>query len=159
MNLKFRKAASLDFDAIFRMGFDVWGKGSEADYMENCRASAKYARGEWYVLEAAGGELVSSLIVYALSAGHYGIGSLATSLKARNNGYASQLIVDVLVMLERETPKAIVFLYSDINPKFYERFNFEKIPACAQRYKITTCMVRGKNPAAFTTQQQTPEYF
>jgi predicted N-acetyltransferase YhbS len=141
------------------MGFDVWGNGSEKEYLEDCRTSAKYARGVWYVLEGDSGELVSSLVVYCMSPGEYGIGSLATPPELRKQGHASRLMLETLKHIEQESPNAIQFLYSDIEPAFYERFHFQKIPQVAQRYETTTCMVRNKTPIAFTNPSQTPEYF
>jgi predicted N-acetyltransferase YhbS len=155
----FRKATPDDFPSIFRMSFDVWGQGSLEDYFEECQTSPKYARGVWYVLEAEDGDLVSSLIVYQLSAGQYGIGSIATPLPLRRQGYASKLVSEILEHIEQESPGAVIFLYSDIDPAFYERFKFQQIPKSAQRDPTTTCMVRGKNTEDFKSPLDTPEYF
>ncbi len=111
------------------------------------------------MLTAEHDELASSLIVYTLRPGEYGIGSIATWPQLRKQGHASQLILEALKHIEQESPNAIQFLYADIEPAFYERFHFQKIPPCAQRYGTTTCMVRNKNPNTFTTPSQTPEYF
>ncbi len=141
------------------MGFDVWGEGSLEKYLENCRTSAKYARGVWYVLEVEHGDLVSSLIVYELTHGHYGIGSIATPLPLRRQGYASKLVSEILDHIEQESPDAVIFLYSDIDLAFYERFGFQQIPKSAQRAPTTTCMVRGKSIEDFKVASETPEYF
>jgi predicted N-acetyltransferase YhbS len=155
-----RKAKPSEFDQIYMMGFDVWAEGPEADYLVGCRTSSKYARGTWYVLENESGKLVSSLIVYQLSPGQFGIGSIATPVALRKQGYASVLIAKVLAQLDLISTKTIVFLYSDIEPQFYERFGFVQLPAEAQRYKTTTCMVRCENPGGpFADQSATPEYF
>lgn len=154
-----RKANQNELDEIFMMGFDVWAEGSEADYLVECRTSPKYARGEWYVLEDENGALISSLIVYKLGPDQYGLGSIATPKALRKHGYASKIISDVLEQIEKKSPTATIFLYSDIRPEFYKRFSFNRIPQIAQRYKTTTCMVRGKNVGKFLDKMDTPEYF
>ncbi len=154
-----RKADQSEFDQIFMMGLDAWAEGAETEYLADCRTSAKYARGNWYVLENESGALISSLIVYRLGSNEYGIGSIATPKALRKQGHASRLISDVLQQIEEESPEAIIFLYSDIEPEFYERFNFVRIPPLAQRYKTTTCMVRGKDIGKFSDKMDTPEYF
>ncbi|MBY0385346.1 GNAT family N-acetyltransferase [bacterium] len=154
-----RKADKSEFDPIFMMGFDAWAEGSESDYLNTCRTSPKYAHGDWYVLENENGAIISSLIVYKFGSGEYGIGSIATVKNLRRQGNASKLISDVLEQIEKESPKATLFLYSDIIPDFYERFGFVQLPLTAQRYKTTTCMVRGKDTKKFLAPETTPEYF
>lgn len=154
-----RKATLDELDAIFRMGYDVWGKGSEEEYLKECRSSAKYARGEWYILETKKSELASCLIVYLLPRKQIGLGSLVTSAPLRHQGFAKKLISEVLLKLELENPSSVLFLYSDIDPKFYEQFQFRRVPLMAQRYETTVCMVKGKNPNDFTHIDDTPEYF
>lgn len=154
-----RRAAQSEYDQIFMMGFDVWAEGAEDEYLAACRTSPKYARGNWHVLENENRALISSLIVYKLGPDEYGIGSIATAKALRKQGHVSRLISDVLKQIEEESPTAAIFLYSDIEPDFYERFDFAPVPQIAQRYKNTTCMVRGKHIEKFTDKMATPEYF
>lgn len=155
-----RKANPIEFDQIYLMGSDVWADGSEAEYLHACRTSPKYARGTWYVLENANGVITSSLIVYKLAPEQFGIGSIATSKALRKQGHASKLISDILRQINEESSGSAIFLYSDIAPEFYERFNFVQIPQLAQRYKTTTCMVLGKGiEKFFSDKSTTPEYF
>jgi len=158
-NMNSRKADPSEFDQFFMMGHDVWGEGTELEYLTACRNSTKYARGTWYVMETAKGELASSFIIYRISKGEYGIGSIATPKSLRKQGHATQLLLDILKEIEVESPRANLFLYSDIEPAFYERFGLARIPQEAQRYKTTTCMVRGKDVGLFTDKMKTPEYF
>lgn len=59
-----RKAELHELDAIYTMGFDVWGDGLTLDdYLAGCRNSEKYLSGTWYVLVEKD-RVVSSLIVY-----------------------------------------------------------------------------------------------
>jgi ribosomal protein S18 acetylase RimI-like enzyme len=126
---KTRRATPTEFDQIYRMGSDVWCEGSEDAYLASCRDSTKYAHGIWYVLESYDGELLSSLIVYDFEEGRYGIGSIATPTSFRKQGHASQLLAEVVRLIEEESPGATLFLYSDIDPSFYEKFEFTRVPA------------------------------
>ena len=155
-----RKADPGEFDQICMMGFDTWGNAvSEAEYLSGCRASPKYKKGIWYILEDEG-ELISSLIVYEFGDNKFGIGSLATPKHLRKQGYASKLITWVIENIEKNNGNAILFLYSDIEPEFYGKFEFLKLPTEAQRYKTTTCMIRGKNIEKFFSDKlANPEYF
>ena len=160
MQTEFRKARDEEYDQIYRMGFDVWADGdSEEEYLTGCRNSPKYKKGTWFVL-SIDGQLVSSLIVYQLDGYAVGIGSIATPLDLRGKGYASKLISSAIDTFESKNSETIFFLYSDINPEFYEKFGFLRINSDAQRYKTTTCMIRGKNIQSFLTdKEKTPEYF
>ncbi len=154
-----RKAEREEFDAIFMMGIDAWSSGTVDEYLTTCYTSQKYKQGCWYVLDAGEGVLVSSLIVYKIDTNTYGIGSIATPKELRNQGHATKLISDVIQDIEQKSPEAIIFIYSDIHPEFYKRFNFIQLSISAQRYTETTCMVRGKSADFFTDNASTPKYF
>lgn len=158
--MKTRKATPEELDQIYMMGFDVWADGnSKSDYLNACRTSPKYLKGSWFVLTNES-QLLSSLIVYDFGNNIFGIGSISTPLPSRQKGYASELISNVILEIEQKHPAAILFLYSDIQPEFYEKFNFIKLPLKLQRYTTTTCMVRGKNiNHYFSDEINSPEYF
>jgi ribosomal protein S18 acetylase RimI-like enzyme len=155
-----RQANPADLIQVYLMGFDTWSDGRpEADYLEACQASPKYKRGTWYVLDADS-QLLSSLIVYQLSPERLGIGSIATPKSLRKKGYASKLLSKVISQLEEQYPGAVIFLYSEISPEFYERFGFQRLPPALQRYEEAVCMVRGRAIQSFGTDRSiTPEYF
>jgi predicted acetyltransferase len=158
-NLKTRVAVTSEFDLIYLMGADAWAEGSKTDYLTTCRTSLKYKNGTWYVL-ADDIQIFSSLIVYSLAEGQLGIGSISTPISLRKQGHASQLLSEVIHHIEVGYPGATIFLYSDIEPKFYEKFKFVQLPPIAQRYKTTVCMVRGQNnEKLFSDKLLTPEYF
>jgi len=90
-----RKANKSELDLVYMMGFDVWGDGSaQAEYLTECRDSEKYKKRLWCVYEK-NHKPVSSLIVYEryfdLPEQCIGIGSVATCVEKRKNGYASTL--------------------------------------------------------------------
>ncbi len=157
--MRTRKSLPNEMDQIFLMGKDIWALGSEEDYLKTCHASTKYKEGTWYVL-SDGDQILSSLVVYTFSKDCFGLGSIATVPNYRKMGLASRLIKDVLADIETESPEAMIFLYSDIDPAFYEKFQFVKLPQNAQKYKTTTCMLRHSNPEKYLVESlKVPDYF
>ena len=158
--IKATKASTDEYEEIYMMGYDVWGDGAtKIDYLNLCRDLSKYKKGQWYVLKD-GDLLLSSLIVYKLSENTFGIGSISTPIFLRKKGFASKLISQVIELLKNDFNAYAIFLYSDIEPEFYEKFGFEKLPQSYQRYKTTTCMVRGHDlNRYFNHEFKAPEYF
>lgn len=157
----YRRANQEDYNEIFLMGYDVWSDGLiEDEYLKNCNESEKYSQGEWWILQVAG-VIVSSLIVYELKQHWMGIGSLATTLNARNNGCATSLLTSVVKALTAAAAGQPIFLYSDINPNFYKKIGFNQIPAKFQRYRSSVGMyfVSGDKNLVFQDTFEAPTYF
>ena len=127
------------------MGFETWADGAiELDYLNLCRDAPKYKTVQWYLLKEED-ELLSSLIVYKFEGNAFGIGSISTPAFLRKKGFASKLISQVIELLENECNASAIFLYSNIESDFYEKFGFEELPKSYQLYNKTTCMVRVVN--------------
>jgi predicted acetyltransferase len=160
MQLTIREPKADEFEYIYKMGFDVWSSGNSLEkYLDGCRRSSKYQQGQWFILEDNNG-LLSSLLMHSFGESIFGIGSIATEVSKRKNGYASALIEKVLENLEAEKNFKLVYLYSDIEPKFYERFGFIRLPPELQKYSSSTCMVRfSKEFRASLDRLNPPDYF
>lgn len=157
----FRKAKEAELDVVYKMGIDIWGKNfqTEEDYLNDCRNNKKFKEATWYVL-TVDEKLASSLIVYNLGSHQYGFGSIATEISMRKKGYAGVLINLVIQEYEQNDHQADFYLYSDIDPTFYQKFGFISLSPNAQRYKTTTCMIRTKQIKNIPNQiTDTPEYF
>jgi predicted N-acetyltransferase YhbS len=153
--LRVRLAHPSEMDDIYLMGFDVWGEGeSQAEYLNACSSSPKYARGRWYVLADDEGRLASSLITYRLAPDTFGLGSIATAGALRRQGLAARLIDGVLRAMKRDGARA-VFLHSDIDQRYYEKLGFEPLPDLYQIKKGTVCMVWGVSARELT---QAPDF-
>ena len=123
-DLIFRDAKEDELDAVYLMGEDAWAEGSSREeYLDGCRSSEKYKRGQFKVL-SDNDELVCSLIAYTISNKWLGIGSIATPTEKRGNGYASQLVKEVCDKAFKSGFTSI-FLYSDISPDFYSKLGFK----------------------------------
>ncbi|CCO49769.1 conserved hypothetical protein [Vibrio nigripulchritudo SOn1] len=121
------------------MGYDTWSQNKTKDeYLIQCSESKKYQSGVWYVL-LDNDRLISSLIVYSsgfsLPIDSYGIGSISTENSLRNKGFASFLIDKVVN--ELLSNRSSIFLHSDIDYSFYEKFGFRQIDE-------SSCMVKNK---------------
>ncbi|EGQ9206979.1 MULTISPECIES: GNAT family N-acetyltransferase [Vibrio] len=149
-----RKAKPHELDAIYSMGFDVWGDDlAYEEYLVGCHHSKKYQAGTWYVL-IDNEQILSSLIVYknmfGLKEDCAGIGSVATPNSLRGRGYASNLVNLVKIELFSNHNCKTVFLHSDINHKFYSRLGFVSV-------KGTDCMYASRD--AFDFDGSMPAYF
>ncbi len=133
--MRVKCADEAELDEIFLMGYDTWGAGLPVEmYLDSCAASYKYKKGQFYVLEDNVGQLLSSCIVYPLSAfggavseRAVGIGSLATAANERHKGYATLLLSMLMSALEADGVDAF-FIHSDIHPKIYENLGFSAAP-------------------------------
>jgi N-acetylglutamate synthase-like GNAT family acetyltransferase len=148
--MKVRRASGDELEEVFLMGYDAWGGGLPEDmYLESCLASYKYKQGEFFVLESADGELLSSCIVYPLSAfggvvseRSVGVGSLCTLANQRHKGYATLFLALLMKQLETEGVDAF-FIHSDINPRIYENLGFQAAPeSCRDPRDGTVPMLR-----------------
>jgi hypothetical protein len=139
--MAFRQALACERELLFSEGYKEWPKNRT--YEQYCADNAKEdATGTRFVLEL-GGELVSSLILLTLKdiAGKkaFGIGSVLTPKIHGGKGNATALLSHCI---RQEVPEdSYLFLFSDINPDFYTRFNFRALPSEFQRYEKSTCMV------------------
>ncbi|TGA99002.1 N-acetyltransferase [Sporolactobacillus shoreae] len=149
-----RKADIDELNAVYMMGYDSWGKGlSKDDYIKLCHQSPKYPTGTWFILEEEG-KLLSSLIIYHLNNSLIGIGSVATAVDVRKQGNATILLKKIIDLF----PKGTVFcLYSDVEPKIYERIGFKSVAEENQPYHDTVLMYYPDN---FNFEQNSyPKYF
>lgn len=137
----FRQAKQEEYHQLFEEAYKVWPRGRTfQQYCEDNRKEDAY--GTRYVLEVEG-EIVCSLIFLQFpSEGarrRFGIGSVVTPQRHRNNGYATKLLEHCLRQVSRETD--IVLLYSDVHPSFYERLHFRVLPINLQKKAGSVCMV------------------
>lgn len=143
------------------MGFDVWsGSATVEEYLNSCRDSKKYSQGRWIVLEKDGA-LLSSLIIYDWNKEWAGIGSIATTKELRRQGFAAELISGVITQLKSSTELSTVFLFSDINPAYYNRFGFEALEAKYQSNSDAVLMGLSftQTPAWVAADFNPPSYF
>lgn len=161
MNFNIRKAQSAELDDIYRMGYTSWASPSqrEDEYLEVCRKSSKYKTGTWFVLEK-NSELLSSVILYSFGEGILGLGSLATAVSVRRQGWASKLMSVLLQDLDQSHSNPATFLYSDISPHFYKRMGFRELPEKFQKHQPSLMMVRCQNLESFLQNNRVfPGYF
>lgn len=140
-----RQARPEERQILFEEGYKEWPKNRT--FEQYCIDNGKEdAYGIRYVLEVDN-EIVSSLILLTLKDVNgkkaFGIGSVLTPKKYSGKGYATKLINDCINLDFYDN--CIIFLFSDINPEFYERFNFKRLPQHMQKYEKSVCMAYCKD--------------
>jgi len=137
----FRQSKQEELDQLFRKGYTVWSRNRTFEQYSTDN-SKEDAYGTRYVLED-NGEVVSSLILLNLKSikGRkiYGIGSVLTPPIYKHKGYATELLRNCIEQIN--TDDALTFLYSEVHPSFYERFNFRVLPPNLQKDAESICMV------------------
>ncbi|MFN8673879.1 MAG: GNAT family N-acetyltransferase [Candidatus Sericytochromatia bacterium] len=126
MNIRLAKIEELN--EIYMMGYDTWSYGaSKKEYLAICQNSQKYKLGNWYILTNDKKDLLSAAIIYSsvfnIPNNFCGIGSIVTNPNFRKKGYASKLINEICLFLEKRGIKGL-YLYSDIGALFYKNLNF-----------------------------------
>jgi N-acetylglutamate synthase-like GNAT family acetyltransferase len=157
-DFKYLPASAADFDEIYMMGYDVWAEGASVDaYLADCRNSPKYKKGSWYKLVSESGDMLASMIVYPLDQiggrSVCGFGSVATPQAQRRKGYAHKMLD--LANKNCQDYDAI-FLYSDINPEYYERLGFAVLPDTLQSCTDSVCMVKTQDESLSVALLQDP---
>ena len=140
----FRQANQEEISLLFTQGYQEWSKNRT--FEQYCIDNSKEdAIGTRYVIEK-NGEIVCSTIVLRLEKINqkevFGIGSVLTPKNHRGNNYATELLKNCMNLVDGDNK--IIFLYSDINPSFYERLDFKALPTPLQRYEKSLCMVHCK---------------
>jgi len=135
----FRQALPQEINFIFNEGYKEWSKNRT--FEQYCTDNAKEdVYGTRYVLDV-NNEIVSSLIILKLKdivgKKAFGIGSVLTPKIHTCKGYATELLKNYT----QEKEDSFIFLFSDINPKFYKSFDFRILPSKFQRYEKSVCMV------------------
>lgn len=137
----FRKSKAEEVEKLFSEGYKVWSKNRSFEKYSDDN-SKEDAYGTRFVLED-NEEIVSSLIWLDMKSINgkkvYGIGSVLTPAIYKHKGYATELLKNCLQQIS--TDESIVFLYSEVNPAFYERFQFRVLPANLQKDADSICMV------------------
>ena len=137
----FRQAKPKERQSLFEEGYKEWSKNRT--FEQYCIDNGKEdAYGKRFVIEDHG-EIVSSTIMLDLKKINgnkvYGIGSVLTPKIHTGKGYATQLLKNCIKRIHDD--HAYIFLYSDINPSFYQRLDFKILPSKFQKYSKSICMV------------------
>jgi N-acetylglutamate synthase-like GNAT family acetyltransferase len=153
--MKIRSPLPDEMNDVYKMGYDYWHDDMTMEkYLDECANSPKYKSADWFVLEDEG-DIKASLLLHKFSEGIFGLGSISTFPQFRKHGFASALIKEVISIAEKERKAKVFFLYSEIQTKFYYKFNFLELPKDLQTHANSTCMIRGE----LTPQINVPKYF
>ncbi len=142
--MEYRPSREKEQDTIFMMGYDAWSEGQTVEeYLRRCRNSKKYKSGLWFVLSEEN-TIFASLLIHSFGVWGTrvicGIGSVATQPELRRKGYGHLIVAEAVTDLISRKDASIIFLYSDINPDFYARHGFVKLPVEYQTSRNSTLM-------------------
>lgn len=136
----FRAAKSEEISLIFSMGYKEWNKNRP--FEKYCIDNGKEdAIGTRYVITHNNQIVCSTILIKHPDLNEhelYGIGSVVTPQEFRGNGYAAELLKECINLVDKTN--AIILLYSDINPRFYEKMGFRILPAGLQKSDKSPCM-------------------
>ncbi len=135
----FRQAKPEEILSLFEEGYKEWSKNRT--FEQYCIDNGKEDNyGTRYVIEVDL-QIVSSTIVLKLKEFNgrkvYGFGSVLTPKIYAGNGYATELLNNCIKLIQGD---AVIFLFSDINPAFYEKFGFRILPPQLQKKEKSVCM-------------------
>ena len=137
------------------MQFAQWGRGRPLhDFRASFEKNRSDENTQWYC-QTRGGDVVSSLVVYrdrfGLPPNTWGVGCVVTVESLRRCGLATQMLAS-LIAIARVHHVDGVFLHSDIDTAFYEKFGFQLFPGSEKCMYLA--LTRGFTPGA-----SPPDYF
>jgi predicted N-acetyltransferase YhbS len=140
------EASWTDILTVLRQTHAIWSAGlSRSDYREYIHQQLKHPWGtrnhKFFVLKE-GEKLVSSCKLYTVrlsSRGRSyklgGLGAIYTFEEARNKGYGSALIEQIIDRCHEHDYDGMI-LFSDIDPAYYERFGFMSLGAADFTFQL-----------------------
>lgn len=140
-HLRLRKADPEDIETLLTFGFDAWHEGRDLNtFLNSYATSFNHIYGQRYLLENLEGEIICDVNTLRFSRNVTGLASLATNPKYRKKGFASLLLTAVMSLLRHEAPNTKFLLFSEIDPKFYEKLGFKSLPANKQHHLPSLAM-------------------
>jgi len=136
----FRVAKKEEFNLLLSMGYKEWSKNRtfEKYSLDNSKEDAIGIR---YVIVDNNQIVCSAILVKHPNLNEhelYGIGSVVTPEEFRGRGYATELLKRCISLVDKTN--AVILLYSDISPHFYEKMGFRILPDQLQKSEKSPCM-------------------
>ncbi|PGK52328.1 hypothetical protein CN918_31545 [Priestia megaterium] len=133
---------------VYTMLYQEWGRGiSKGEFFHFCRKQDE--KGVRYVYLNQHNRIVSTMLLIPLTltifsspSTLYGISSLYTFPQYRKQGYASNLLNNVIANKESLQEYCTFFLYADISPAYYKKLEFKEVPGHLQRYSSSVLMIK-----------------
>ena len=130
---------------VLAFGHDAWGEGrSIKQFVDEYATDKNHVRGTRYLLEPPRGAPVANVNTLRFSRGVVGIASLSVNPNHRRKGHASTLLRAVMELLRMENPDVRFLLFSEVEPKMYERLGFRRLPNEHQHHLPSVAMATGE---------------
>ena len=144
---KVRVVAPQDEATVLAFGYDAWGQGASlAEFIASYAQDRNHIRGVRYLFELPGGEIVANLNTLRFARGLIGIASLSVHLEHRRRGYGTTLVRAVMELLRLEDPQVRFMLFSEVDPKIYEKLGFNRLSSEVQLHLPSVAMATGSEP-------------
>lgn len=146
---RIRVVAPEDEQAVLRLGFDAWGDGqTEEAFLASYEGDQAHLQGVAYMLELLDGTLVSALNTVRLSRNRVLLARVATAPNHRRQGYATMLLKAVMELVQAQGSEVRFLLLAEVEPEFYERVGFVRLPDEQQHYRPWISMISGAEQMA-----------
>ena len=157
---KVRVVAPQDEATVLAFGYDAWGQGASLDeFIASYAQDRNHIRGLRYLFELPGGEIVANLNTLRFARGLIGIASLSVHLEHRRKGYGTTLVRAVMELLRLEDPQVRFMLFSEVDPKIYEKLGFNRLSSEVQLHLPSVAMATGSEPLSEQDLLFLKEYF
>ncbi len=157
---KVRVVAPQDEATVLAFGYDAWGQGASlAEFIASYAQDRNHIRGVRYLFELPGGEIVANLNTLRFARGLIGLASLSVHLQHRRKGYGTTLVRAVMELLRLEDPQVRFMLFSEVNPKIYEKLGFNRLSSEVQLHLPSVAMATGSEPLSEQELLFLKEYF
>ena len=155
-----RVATHEDDAMILPFGHDAWGNGkSVAEFVAEYERDKNHIRGTRYLFEDATGEVLANLNTIRFARGLVGIASLSVHPAHRRKGYGALLVRGVMEVFRQEDAEVRFLLFSEVDPKMYEKLGFIKVPEEGQLHLPSVAMISGCGPITERELSFFREYF
>lgn len=155
-----RVAMPEDKPRYLAFGHDAWGEGMTVEeFVANYNLDPNHLRGTRYLIDSPSGEPIGNLNTIRFARSIVGIASLSINPTKRGNGFGSMLTRAVMELLRSEDPDTRFMLYSEVNPRMYEKLGFSKLPDDNQFHRPSIAMATGSKPLSELERSFLKEYF
>ena len=155
-----RAASPEDDSVILSFGYDAWGDGkSLEDFITEYQTDKNHIRGTRYLFQLYSGEVVANLNTIRFARSLVGIASLSVHPDYRRRGYGALLLRGVMEVFRQEDPAARFLLFSEVDPKMYQKIGFNRVPDVGQGYLPSVAMISGDGPITERELSFFREYF
>ncbi|MBQ49943.1 MAG: hypothetical protein CMP10_21365 [Zetaproteobacteria bacterium] len=139
--LSCKVAEGIEIEKIFSLVHEVWPHDPDLVTHTQLRLNSEKHKAAQWLLIKDDEEIVASLGLFPLEMkvgnevlSGYSIGAVHTPREYRRRGYGTKLLSFAIDLMEKQN-RYVGLLYSDIDPRFYEKHGFRHLQSFAFKYE------------------------